>query len=135
MVTLALTRARTMRHDVVEDAQEQLRFRLGPGAVAIDVDTTHLRPGTADAHECVTLHADLPADHDRDAYVNLLGAALAGDRSMSERASGVTAAWRVVEDVLHASVPVHGYRAGSWGPDESARLLRQGERWIDPPAP
>ena len=132
-VTLSLTRARTMHEDVAADVHERLRFGLGPGPVTIDLDTARLCEGSAHEHAPVTLHATLSHDQDRDAYVNLLAAALAGDRSMSERAAGVSAAWRVVDDVLRAPIPVHPYAVGSWGPPQAAQLLRRGERWIDPP--
>jgi glucose-6-phosphate 1-dehydrogenase len=135
MVTLSLTPMRVLHEPCVEDACEALCFRLGPGAVTIELRTRRLAPGSARDHAPLTLHAALPPDEDRDAYVNLLGAALTGDRSMSDRATGVTAAWRVVEGILRAPLAVHPYADGSWGPTEADRLLRPGERWIDPELP
>ena len=135
LVTLSLSPTRLLHHDCPDDACEELRFRLGPGEVSIELGTRRLALGSAHAHAPLTLQAALPRDEDRDAYVNLLGAALAGDRSMSERATGVTAAWRVVEGVLRAPIGVHRYADGSWGPPEADRLLRPGERWIDPAPP
>jgi glucose-6-phosphate 1-dehydrogenase len=128
--SLALTRARSMREDVPTPV-DHLRFRLGPGAVDIAIDTHRLVEGSSDEHAPLTLKADLPRDEDRDAYVNLLRAALRGDDSMSERAAGVTAAWRVVEPLLRADIPVYPYARGSWGPREAERLLPDGERWYD----
>jgi len=51
---------------------------------------------------------------------------------MSERATGVTAAWRIVEGILGADIPVHPYPDGSWGPAEAQQLLRAHDRRIDP---
>jgi glucose-6-phosphate 1-dehydrogenase len=132
-ISLALTRLRPMRTDAPADACDHLRFRIGPGAVDIALDTHRLAPGTRDERLPLTLAAPLPRDEDRDAYVNLLGAALRGDHTISERATGVTAAWRVVEPVLRADIPVHAYAQGSWGPAQADRLLLRGERWHDPP--
>jgi len=131
-ITLALTKLRPMRTDAPAEACDRLRFRIGPGAVAIALDTHRLVPGTRDERVPMTLSAQLPDDEDRDAYVNLLGAALRGDHTISERATGVTAAWRVVEPVLRADLPVHPYRQGSWGPAEADGLLTRSERWLEP---
>jgi glucose-6-phosphate 1-dehydrogenase len=133
-ITLALTKLRPMRSDAPAAACDHLHFRLGPGSVDIALDTHRLAPGTRDQRVPVTLSAALPRDEDRDAYVNLLGAALRGDHTISERATGVTAAWRVVEPALNAGMPVHEYARGSWGPAQADRLLSRGERWFDPPA-
>jgi glucose-6-phosphate 1-dehydrogenase len=133
-ISLALARLRAMRTDAAPDAAcDHLRFRIGPGTANIVLETHRLAPHTRDDRVPLSLAAALPSDEDRDAYVNLLGAALAGDHTISVRATGVTAAWRVVEPVLHADIPVHRYAQASWGPAEADRLLVRGERWYDPP--
>ena len=133
VASLHLTRSRTLHQDAAGMPSDFLRFRLGPGAVDVSLDTQRLATGSSGTPAPLTLRGDLPRDEDRDAYVNLLRAALDGDTSMSENAAGVTAAWRIVEDVLRADVPVHRYADGSWGPPEADRLLPPGERWYDPP--
>jgi glucose-6-phosphate 1-dehydrogenase len=132
-LSLELVRARTLRDDALT-APEHLHFRLGPGTVDIVLETRRLVPGSIDEAAPLRLAGRLPSDEDRDAYVNLLHAALRGDHTMSERASGVTAAWRAVDDVVHAAIPVHPYARGSWGPAEANQLLRPGERWYEPPS-
>jgi glucose-6-phosphate 1-dehydrogenase len=132
LLSLDLNRVRPLHQPSDEATRECLRFRLGPGAVAIALDTHRLLPGTPGAPAPLTLAGNLPRDEDRDAYVNILHAVLHGDHSVSERASGVTAAWNVVDGVLRADLPVHPYPAGSWGPPQADRLLSPGERWIDP---
>ena len=132
VLSLALMRARTFGADAVGEP-DRLRFRLGPGAVDIAIDARRLVPGASDVAAPLRLEGALPPDEDRDAYVNLLGAALRGDHAMSERATGVTAAWRVVDEVVHADIPIHPYARGSWGPVEAERLLARGERWYDRP--
>jgi glucose-6-phosphate 1-dehydrogenase len=133
MASLNLIRTRPLHEAPAGHPPDALRFRLGPGAVEVSIDTHRLAPRTAGTAAPLTLCGALPRDHDRDAYVNLLGAAIRGDASMSEDAPGVTAAWRIVDDVLHADIPVHPYADGSWGPAEAEHLLPPGERWYDPP--
>jgi glucose-6-phosphate 1-dehydrogenase len=133
VASLRLARVRTLHEGAADVPDDYLRFRLGPGAVEIALDTHRLATRSSGDAAPFTLRGELPRDEDRDAYVNLLAAALAGDASMSEDAPGVTAAWRVVEDVLRADVPVHAYADGTWGPAEADRLLPPGERWYDPP--
>jgi glucose-6-phosphate 1-dehydrogenase len=131
LLSLSLGRVRPL-HGPLPLPGEHLRFRLGPGHARIALDTRCLTPGPHRAHEPLTLDAALCDDEDRDAYVNILYALVHGDHGISERAAGVAAAWRVVEDVVHASVPVHAYAPGSLGPREADRLLRPGESWLDP---
>jgi glucose-6-phosphate 1-dehydrogenase len=133
VASIALSRARPVRSDDPSAPCDHLRFRLGPGKVSITLDTHRLDRGSTTAHLPLALVADLPDDRDRDAYVNLLRAALAGDVSVSERAAGVCAAWRAVDAVLRADIAVEPYREGSWGPASAARLLAPGQRWFDPP--
>ena len=69
-----------------------------------------------------------------DAYEELLLDMMGGDRSLFLRYDEVEQAWRVVEPVLrHWSsdgAPIAEYPAGSWGPEESRRLLeREDQRW------
>jgi glucose-6-phosphate 1-dehydrogenase len=132
-VSLRLGRPRLLHEDDAVHPPEHLRFRLGPGAVSIALETARLARGTVDTREPMTLRADLGREEDLDAYVNVLRAALAGDSSVSERAPGITAAWSVVEPLLHADIPVHPYADGSFGPEAADRLLTPGERWYDPP--
>jgi glucose-6-phosphate 1-dehydrogenase len=133
VASLHLTRTRPLHEQAADLPPDYLRFRLGPGAVDVTLDTHHLARRSSGTPAPLTLRGALPRDHDRDAYVNLLGAAIAGDTSMSEDAPGVTTAWRIVEDVLGADIPVHPYADGSWGPREADRLLPPGEGWYDPP--
>jgi glucose-6-phosphate 1-dehydrogenase len=69
-----------------------------------------------------------------DAYDALLLDVMAGDHSLFLRYDEVAWAWRTVEPVLKAWASerdfIHSYRAGSWGPDESARLFdRDDQHW------
>jgi glucose-6-phosphate 1-dehydrogenase len=113
---------------------DRLCFRLGPGATGITLATERLVPGSRAAHTPVALDAPAAHDEDRDAYVNVIEALVTGDTSVSAHAEGVHAAWRVVEPVLRAAIPVHRYGRSSFGPAAAGALLPPGTQWIDPEA-
>lgn len=62
-----------------------------------------------------------------DAYAALLLDVMQGDRSLFIRFDEVEWAWRVVDPILRNwsldTEFIHTYSAGSWGPDEAARLF------------
>ncbi len=66
------------------------------------------------------------------AYARLLQSAMAGDSSLFGRADSIDAQWRIVEPVLGNVTPISFYEPGSWGPDESVRLLPAGDWWENP---
>ena len=49
-------------------------------------------------------------------YEVLLQAAMRGDSTRFSRQDGVEETWRVMQPLLDAPPPVHGYAPGSWGP-------------------
>jgi glucose-6-phosphate 1-dehydrogenase len=53
---------------------------------------------------------------------------MAGDRSLFAREDYVEEAWRIVDPLLAADIPVHSYAPGSWGP--SAMLTPPGG-WLN----
>jgi len=61
-----------------------------------------------------------------DAYRTLVLDVLAGDQTLFVHRDEVEAAWSLYEPLLDAPLPVHEYPAGSWGPQEAARLLPPG---------
>jgi glucose-6-phosphate 1-dehydrogenase len=72
--------------------------------------------------------AELP-----DAYHTLLLEVLEGDQTLFVHADEVETAWRVVAPALAPELPVHPYRAGTWGPEAAESLIaRAGERWFTP---
>ena len=62
-----------------------------------------------------------------EAYERLLLDALVGDATLFIREDEVDVAWQIVQPMLDAirsgSVPVHPYKAGTWGPYASDELL------------
>jgi glucose-6-phosphate 1-dehydrogenase len=72
-----------------------------------------------------------------DAYETLLWDVMTNDATLFMRADQVEAAWQLVMPVLaawQAASPSDfpNYAAGTWGPEESQRLLSQGHSWPSP---
>jgi glucose-6-phosphate 1-dehydrogenase len=69
-----------------------------------------------------------------DAYETLLWDVMKNDATLFMRADQVEAAWQLLVPVLetwHESPPSDfpNYAAGTWGPEETQRLLAQGHSW------
>jgi glucose-6-phosphate 1-dehydrogenase len=65
-------------------------------------------------------------------YEVLLHAAMIGDSRRFARQDAVEEAWRVLQPLLDAPPPVHGYTQGSWGPAEADGLLSGYGTWHAP---
>ncbi|HYA10381.1 MAG TPA: glucose-6-phosphate dehydrogenase [Thermoplasmata archaeon] len=90
------------------------------------------RPGRAIELETHRLHFQYSEAFGplEDAYQTLLVDLMRGDPTLFVRADEVEAAWRVYGPVLERPPPLHGYPAGSWGPEEAARLPAElGHAW------
>ena len=61
--------------------------------------------GFASGREMVASHS--PVVDEMDAYERVLGAAMAGDSTLSAREDYVEQAWRIVEPVLKSNTPVY----------------------------
>lgn len=91
------------------------------------------QPGLGMNTRMIDLVASYREEHEiaLDAYETLLLDVIEGDRSLFIRFDEVEWAWRVVDPILrHLSQDtdyIHGYAAGSWGPEESARLFDNDE--------
>lgn len=64
-------------------------------------------------------------------YQRLLGDAMAGKGALFSREDSIEAAWKVVDGVLRYHHPVHIYKPGSWGPQESDALIAADGNWFD----
>src|SRR4029450_1286195 len=93
-----------------------LRFRLGPGNMAMALGARAKKPGPAMVGSGIELFVHDEKGVEMQAYERLLGDALVGDTTLFTRQDAVEAAWRVVDPVLDRGPPVHRYRAGTWGP-------------------
>ena len=109
-----------------------VRFRVTPDLV-IAIGSHVKAAGDALLGEQVELVVSRSSDpHERLAYEELLGDALAGNSSRFARQDYVEEAWRIVEPVLDNATPIYPYAPGTWGPEEANRLAPPGG-WIDLP--
>jgi glucose-6-phosphate 1-dehydrogenase len=108
-----------------------LRFRVNPDdRVALSLVGKKPGVGWQPAVEDLKF-AENPGD-DLRPYDRLIGAALDGQRWLFASEATVEAAWRVVDPVLGDVGPVYPYQRGSWGPDQAAGLLPDGDTWYNP---
>jgi glucose-6-phosphate 1-dehydrogenase len=110
-----------------------IRFRLGgDGGVSVSIEAK--RPGRTFATKPIDLQVDFESSlgGGDDPYERLLDDILDGDQRRFARQDTVEEAWRVVEPLLGASIPVYPYVPGSMGPNEASRLLQTGLHWYDP---
>jgi glucose-6-phosphate 1-dehydrogenase len=108
-----------------------LRFRISP-TVVIAMGALVKRPGEPMVGDPVELVANRHLIEEMPPYVRLIGDALSGDQTLFAREDGVDAAWRVLGSVLDDVVPVHLYKAGTWGPSEADRLIPRPGAWHSP---
>ncbi len=108
------------------------RFRIGPD-MAIALGVTTMDAADHETGEQVELLASSrPGAHEMDAYERVLGDAMAGDRTLFARDDYVEEAWRIVDPVLKAGMPVFGYEPGTWGPQEVDRVVLPPHGWHNP---
>jgi glucose-6-phosphate 1-dehydrogenase len=65
-------------------------------------------------------------------YEVLLHAAMIGDSKRFKRQDSVEQCWRVMQPLLDAPPPVHGYEKGSWGPTAANDLVAAHGGWYGP---
>ena len=107
-----------------------VKFRLGPD-VSIAIGTVIKKPGEKLVGQPVELSVvRQDASADMDAYERLLGDAMQGDATLFARQDVVEAAWAIVDPVISCARrrPIE-YAPGSWGPDESDRLVADIGGW------
>lgn len=130
IVTLKQPPQRVFGADTDNDAN-YFRFRLSPDVViAVCIKTK--RPGEAMTGESGEMLAQHQTKDEMSPYERLLGDAMHGDPTLFARQDGVEEAWRVVDPILDAAVPVHEYAQNSWGPAEADALIAADGGWHDP---
>ncbi|GAO31733.1 glucose-6-phosphate dehydrogenase [Geofilum rubicundum] len=92
----------------------------------------HVQDVNMDFHYSELNNTYLPS-----AYERLLLDCMLGDATLYSRGDAVEAAWRFVDPILKAwkeqpCIKVHGYPAGTWGPEESDQLIEGVETWRYP---
>ncbi len=67
-----------------------------------------------------------------DSYQTLLADTISGDQTLFVRADEVEASWALYDPIIAADLPIHPYRAGSWGPPASDELLAASDTaWLN----
>ena len=67
-----------------------------------------------------------------DAYETLLLDIITGDQTLFVHANEVEESWRLYAPVIEQKLPIHTYRAGTWGPQEAEKLIkREGHVWAN----
>jgi glucose-6-phosphate 1-dehydrogenase len=136
--TEVMVELRRPPHDVFGGGLPQnrnyLRFRLGPGHVAIAMGALSKKPGPEMKGDEVELYVCSTRDDEAGAYERLIGDALKGDATLFAREDGVEEAWRIVDPVLRKPSPVHVYQRGSWGPTEAGKMTEKLGGWHAPQA-
>jgi len=107
------------------------RLRLSP-EVVISEGALVKRNGEQMHGEPVELIARHHSESEKSPYERLLGDAIRGDPSLFTQDACVEAAWRVVDPVLTAALPVLEYEPGTWGPRASIDVVNDGDTWHDP---
>ncbi len=73
-------------------------------------------------------YKDLSHDYIPEAYQRLLLDCMQGDSTLYTRGDAVEAAWRFVDPILRtwekdATIPLHGYPCGTWGPEVADDMI------------
>ncbi len=124
----------------VNEGDNQLIIRIQPDE-GILLKFGMKRPGAGFNIEQVGMdfhYSDLGPIDIPEAYERLLLDCLNGDGTLYARADGVEACWKFIDPILNAwrenpDIPLYGYPAGTWGPQEANRLFdNPGEDWRYP---
>ena len=72
-----------------------------------------------------------------DAYSRLIEDCLNGESVLFTRSDAVEASWSYFDPILknwenNDKIPLYGYPAGTWGPEESNRIIESGKSWTNP---
>jgi glucose-6-phosphate 1-dehydrogenase len=111
--------------------QNYFRFRINPditGAFGVTVNDAEDKMIGQQVELVASRHPDV---EEVDAYERVLGDAMQGDATLFARDDYVEEAWRIVDAVLKADVPVYEYEPGTWGPAEVQRVSPAGD-WHNP---
>ncbi len=69
---------------------------------------------------------------ERSAYERVLGDAMQGDATLFARQDYAEEAWRIVDPILKADMPVHQYAKKTWGPSEVDKIVSPAGGWHNP---
>lgn len=103
-----------------------IKFGMKTPGAGFNVQTVNM-----DFHYSDLSNTTVPA-----AYERLLLDCMQGDATLYARGDAVEQAWQFVQPILNAwktnpEIPIYGYPAGTWGPEDSDKLISNGE-WRHP---
>lgn len=108
------------------------RFRISPD-VTLALGMMIKSPSDEMRGEPIEMIAKLEQrPEEMDAYERVLHDAMAGDATLFAREDYVEEAWRIVDPVVKANIPVHEYEPGTWGPAEVESKVVPPGGWHDP---
>ncbi len=98
-----------------------LKFGMKTPGAGFDVQTVNM-----DFHYSDLTNTTVPA-----AYERLLLDCMQGDATLYARGDAVIKAWEFVQPLINAwntnpEIPIYGYPAGTWGPENTDSLIRKG---------
>jgi len=75
-------------------------------------------------------YSDLAVERIPEPYERLLYDSMNGDSTLYARSDAVMAAWRFLDPMIKAwagnhDIPVYGYPAGTWGPEQADDLIEE----------
>jgi glucose-6-phosphate 1-dehydrogenase len=108
-----------------------VRFRMQPD-ITISVGARAKRPGEGMHGRDVELSVVEQPQEEMAPYDRLIGDALRGDQTLFARQDLVEEAWRILDPVLDAGLPVYEYAQNSWGPAEADKLIQRLGGWHNP---
>jgi glucose-6-phosphate 1-dehydrogenase len=107
------------------------RFRISPHVVAAFGLNT-ISPEDESVSAVTELKVDRPASpEEMEAYERVLTDAITGDATLFAREDYVEEAWRIVDPIIKADIPVVEYEPQTWGPAESHPVKPPGG-WHNP---
>jgi glucose-6-phosphate 1-dehydrogenase len=129
-VVFRLHRPPTMFNDLGL-RQNHIRFRVTPDdLIALGVNISAVAEGLL-GQSVEIVGSRHPSGEEIDAYERVLGDAMTGDATLFAREDYVEEAWRIVDPVLEAGIPVSIYEPATWGPKEVERVTPAGG-WQNP---
>uniref|UniRef100_UPI0032170EC5 glucose-6-phosphate dehydrogenase n=1 Tax=uncultured Draconibacterium sp. TaxID=1573823 RepID=UPI0032170EC5 len=117
-----------------EHSNNQLIIRIQPDE-GILLKFGMKTPGAGFKAQTVNMdfhYSDLADTNVPAAYERLLLDCMQGDATLYARGDAVEAAWNFVQPILNAwatnpEIPIYGYPAGTWGPEDSDNLISNGQ--------
>ena len=104
-----------------------LKFGLKIPGAGFDVKTVNMD----------FMYDDLTDAYVPEAYERLLLDCMQGDATLYARGDSVISAWNFIDPILQQwqndkDVPIYGYPAGTWGPEQTDALIEGGGSWRNP---